>query len=63
MNVTIKREEIFNGRSVNNPWTWLYSLDGETPNYKGTPLASLRQIAKRIARQRNVAVVEAWKRN
>lgn len=59
--VVITRCNLFNGRGVLTPFKWLYKLEGETPSYEGTPLASLRRIAKRLADARGATVVEAWK--
>jgi len=58
--VRIARTELYS-RGRLYPFSWLYRLEGETPNYEGAPLATIRRHAKRLAAERGAEVVETWK--
>lgn len=70
--IVIKRTEVFT-RGVNRPFKWVYRVEAEgnvapilndagvQVNFEGTPLASIRRIAKVLASSRNfVPVREDW---
>lgn len=63
MNTTIyiRRQETFT-RGVRCPFRWIYRLESSSgslkANYEGTPLCSIRVLAKRLARDQRAEVVE-----
>lgn len=68
-NIIIKRTEV-GLRGVLRPFKWIYRLEcdadpikndaGIVVNYEGTPLASIRRIAAKLAVSRGVDVQQDW---
>lgn len=73
--VVIERDNLFNGRGSLRAFRWLYSLryvgfqgptrpvPGREPHvvtFSGMGLQSIRNMAKRIARENDASVREGW---